>query len=357
MTHPFARGLTAVLLAVSALAATTAAVSAAPAVNNDPARNTLKIELDQLTLAGRYGDIVARADADLAKATRLPDGSWRGYETYIQFERALMETRAGDDAFWNKLLTTLRQRAEKRPADVFLYVQALHARAWLVRGGGYASHVPASQRHSFRQLMDLARTALDKRSATLAISPIWWAQRTTVANELGEGSDKLSALFEEGVRRFPDFHPLYLTRMRALTPKWGGSEDAMLDLLDRIAAIDGPAREEGLYARAFWVAENEGELVNLDPRFKKDAWRAAVDVIAARWADVGNRQRFFMNGCELSDRALAKDHVDAMDAPIVDELMQLNGGLIDSCRKWAASGEVFLMGVRYRGKDQHLLVQ
>ncbi len=36
--------------------------------------------------------------------------------------------------------------------------------------------------------------------------------------------------------------------------------------------------------------------------------------------------------------------------------MQLNGGLIDSCRDWAASGQAFVMGVRYRGRDQHLLV-
>jgi hypothetical protein len=352
MIHPMKRGMAALTLM---LATSLLPVTPARAADGSQARIELQAQVLSLVEAGRFAEITARTEADLADGTRLPDGAWRGYETFMVFEEALRK-RPVDDPIWRTLLPALRERSETRTGNVFLYVQALHTRAWNVRGGGYAGTVTTQKHESYRELMALARDALDRHRDALSTSPMWWAQRTTVANELGEGPARLSALFQEGVRRFPDFHPIYLTRVRALTPKWGGSEDAMLDLLDTIAAMPEPALKEGLYARATWIAENEGTPLFVDPRFKKDVWRASFDALLTRWPDTRNRQRYFFTACEMSDKALAQTQLEAFSEPVLDKELARNQALVDKCRDWAQGGESFLMGQRYRGEVRHVLV-
>ncbi|OWQ44697.1 hypothetical protein CDL60_22670 [Roseateles noduli] len=359
MTHPIKRGLTALLLAASILPVLSV-LSATPAraADGSQARLELQDQMAALVRAGRFAEIVARSEIDLAQGTRLPDGSWRGYETFIAFEQPLYRLPV-EDPLWGTLLPALRERSEARAGDVFLYVQALHARAWNVRGAGYSRTVSGQQQLSFRALMELARDALDRHRATLSDSPMWWAQRTTVANELGEGPKRLQALFEEGVRRFPDFHPIYLTRVRALTPKWGGSEDAMLDLLDTIAAMPEPAMKEGLYARATWVAENEGVPLFVDPRFKKDVWLASSAALVRQWPDTRNRRRHFLTACALSEKALAQSELPALDEPVLDKDLARSGQLplLERCGRWARGSDGFLMGLQYRGKEQDLYIE
>lgn len=330
-------------------------VNAANVATSGDERLALRDHMARLVAAGRYAEIVARAEADIAEGKRLSDGTWRGYETYMAFEEGLWQ-RPVDDPLWPALLNDLRERSQRRPGDVFLYVQALHAYAWKVRGGGVIGGVSALQRQSFGQLMAAAREALDTNRPALIASPMWFAQRTTVANELGEGQQSLRALFQEGIRRFPDFHPIVLTRVRALTPKWGGSEDALMDLLDTVAAMPEPALKEGLYARVVWVAEDEDEMLFLDPRFKPALWRASFDAMLARWPDARIRQRYFFQACEMSERAIAQSQLAAMAQPIVDKRLARNIGTIGHCREWAGSGEPFLLRVRHRGEVKEILV-
>lgn len=309
-----------------------------------------------LVEAGRFAEIVARAEADIAEGTRLPDGVWRGYEIYMAFEEPL-RTRPVDDPIWEHLMPALKERAQRRTGDVFLYVQAIHARAWNIRGGGVSRTVTAQRYEHFREWMGLARDALDRNRAALQDSPMWWAQRITVANELGEGPERLRALFQGGVSRFPDFHPLYWTTVRALTPKWGGSEDALMDLLDTVAAMPEPALKEGLYARILWAAETEDEPLFLDPRFKKAVWAASFGALVQRWPDTWNRQRLFFTACELADKPLAAAHVESLDRPLEEKQLQRNHSLVEDCRVWARGGDLFLMGLTYRGKKRDVLVK
>ncbi len=350
MKNELVRGVVALFLCAAALCPATARAG-----NGDQARVDLREQMTHLIGAGRFAEIVARAEADLGEGTRLPDGVWRGYETYMAFEESL-NTRQADDPGWEPLLNTLRDRAQARPGDVFLYVQALHARAWKVRGGGVIGTVAHEKRQSFRGFMELARDALDRNRRSLATSPMWWAQRTTVANELGEGPERLQTIFQEGLRRFPHFHPLYWTRVRSLTPKWGGSEDALMDLLDAVAAMPEPAVKEGLYARVVWAAEDEDQLLFLDPRFKKELWRASFDSLVREWPDARNRQRYFFNACEMSDKPLAATQIAALDEPVREKRLMRNQPLMDRCRDWALNDADFVMGLRYRGEKRQVFV-
>lgn len=327
---------------------------AAPTVtilDSDRERLDLQDEMARLVAAGRFAEIIGRADGDFADGTRLSDGSWRGYEIYMAFEKAL-ERMPADDPRWEPLLGTLRARAESRPGDVFLYVQALHAHGWQIRGDSYSSTVSNSRYRNFRQLMEAGRDALDHHRAALVDSPMWYSQRITLYTETGGSDQAADAVFREGRKRFPDYLPLYSTRVRYLTPKWRGSEDQIMDLLDEVAAQPALDRKEGLYARVAWLAENEGYPVFLDERFKKAVARASLDALVQARPDLRNRQRYFVSACLMSDEAAAKSQLAAIQLPIAEPELRGTRVLLEKCRTWAETGEAWVMGNQYRGEHK-----
>ncbi|WP_431259831.1 hypothetical protein ACQ86G_06510 [Roseateles chitinivorans] len=301
-------------------------------------------------------EIVAEAKADLRAGARLPDGSWRGHETYLAVEEAL-RPRAVDDPLWDRLLSDLRRRTAKPSDDVFLHVQVLHAQADRLRAGKQDGPLAQDLRERVDRTLKTARELLDRHRQALASSPQWWVQRITVASELGETREAQRALFDEGLRRFPDFEPIVRARVRALSPARGGSEDGMMDLLDGIALMPASALKEGLYARAVLAAEDEGVLVFLDPRFQRPIWLSSTEWLLHRWPDTRLRQRYFFLACRRAEFWFANAQLDAMSLPVTDPVLVRNEATLDKCRRFATTGQPFPLQMPYRGENQTVFIR
>lgn len=118
---------------------------------------------------------------------------------------------------------------------------------------------------------------------------------------------ELAALFEEGIKRFPGYHPLYFSYARQFSPRWGGEyKDADAFIKAQVAAKTNPEGEV-LYARLYWLLDQLGggdpdffakSLVSwprmragfdlLMEQFPKSAWNQANYVaFACRAEDAG----------------------------------------------------------------------
>ena len=96
--------------------------------------------------------------------------------------------------------------------------------------------------------LKLAREALAAGQVQGQESPIWWWATLAVAGSSGVKGDAFDVLFNEAVRRFPLYQPLYYTRMNYHLPQWGGSFDAVDRFVSEAVKRTSDAEGSAMYA-------------------------------------------------------------------------------------------------------------
>jgi len=140
----------------------------------------------------------------------------------------------GDDA---RLLEGLNQWLQQEPNNGLAYLMRAryyrHA-AWDARGAEVSSMVPDNLMRQFRD--DLSRSASDASQAIRLSPKVPLSYYELLEAQMSDGdSAAVDQAFEAGIKAFPNYYPLYKSRLRVLTPKWGGSVVAMYDFVDRYA--------------------------------------------------------------------------------------------------------------------------
>lgn len=316
-----------------------------------------RAEIHALVSASDFAGIEKRAAQELASRSRFSDGLWRVSFVYGDFEQAL-RAQIHDDKAWDAAARRLRSLASQRPQTWLLYEQLLTARAWQARGPGFAREVPPEAWEVFRRYMTQARDVLDSHKAELAGNPAWYSLRLTVANELGEDAKRATDILDEGVQRHPAYHAIYFAGLRYLSPIWHGSRQQMLDLLGRTTFRQGPAAQEGMYARMLWYSDSSGYGLIHAPQIDAEAMRAASDTLASSYPDQWNTQKLFFMACERADKALALRMLDKVREPALPALWERNLPLFDTCRDWATGKEpMFVMRVHDGDEVKDILIK
>jgi len=155
---------------------------------------------------------------------------WSFYP-FNEFMGALVR---GDDP---KLLEGLNHWLQQDPRSGPAYLmraQYYREAAWRARGSEFAWMVPDALMQRFQD--DLSRSAADVIKSIQLEPKIPWSyyELLTTAAGGGDSADAEQA-FQAGIKAFPRYYPLYKERLRVLTPKWGGSIDAMYDFVRRYA--------------------------------------------------------------------------------------------------------------------------
>ncbi len=184
----------------------------------------------EAALAVKSGDY---ARAEQLGAEVLADSrteSWRFYP----FNEFLGSFARGDDpALLTQLNTWLTQRPNSALAHLFraAYYDEI---AWAARGSEVASLVPPRSMEQFEDGLQHARVDLESAIALRPDVPLSYYELLAVASGDGNSADA-ERVFQAAIARFPDYYPLYKTRLRSLAPKWGGSIDAMNAFVARYA--------------------------------------------------------------------------------------------------------------------------
>jgi hypothetical protein len=148
--------------------------------------------------------------------------------------------------------------------------------AWHLRGSGALDTVDPQIRSEFDTVVQDARDFLLKNKAVGQTSPMWYAEMlylAFVARDLDVGTQQL---FQEGVRRYPGFMPLYYAAMVQALPRWGGSTQAV----EQVArAAQGTEYDNMAYAFVWYNA-----VVDCHCQFNGEMQNAARTI--ASWPDM-----------------------------------------------------------------------
>jgi tetratricopeptide (TPR) repeat protein len=141
---------------------------------------------------------------------------------------------AGNDP---RVESQLREWRERDPQSALAYLvsaQYFETTGWAVRGSDQAAEVPAKDMTLFAD--DLATAATDARESITLNPHIPWSYLLLLRTVSGNGqSAQVEAAFQQAVHAFPTYYEPYRQRLYTLTPKWGGSVQAMYAFVDDYA--------------------------------------------------------------------------------------------------------------------------
>jgi tetratricopeptide (TPR) repeat protein len=181
---------------------------------------------------------VAIKGGNFARAEQISDEvltnsrmqNWRFYP----FNAFMGSVARGDDPVLLAHLDTWLKQQPKSPVAYLIRAAYYSEAAWAARGNDVARNVPARLMRQFEEDMDRSRADIEKSISLNPRNPLSYYELLLVASGDGDSPD-VEKVFQTGITAYPNYYPLYKTRLDSLAPKWGGSIDAMYAFVDRYA--------------------------------------------------------------------------------------------------------------------------
>lgn len=156
---------------------------------------------------------------------------------FTPFSRFVNSMSHGNDPL---LLDHLNEWVRQQPQSALAYLmrgQYYFATGWTLRTAEVGAKIPRDVYALFEQ--DLRLSVADMHdSIDLDPHNPWSYYRLLCAVAAGGNGSEVQSVFEMAIKAHPEYYELYRYRLYMLTPKWGGSVDAMYDFAARYA---GPA--------------------------------------------------------------------------------------------------------------------
>jgi hypothetical protein len=216
----------------------------------------------------------------------LQDDNWAALDSLVD-KLAVSGERAEDGRFWlykvsraaNEWFETLpdeydellqekfvawrKERPDSAYASVLAAMQ-MHATAWRARGRGFASSVTPEGWALFRERNAKAWKLIQAGKPKSARIPAWYEEAISIGMDAGVPAAEITALFNEGINRFPGYHSLYFNYARQFSPRWGGDYAEADGFIKSMVAAKTNPEGEVLYARLYWLIDQYG---GGDPNF------------------------------------------------------------------------------------------
>lgn len=342
----FAMSAALITVACFSTGACTASVSpveqAAPsvAVSEDSARTEIALRAGLLVHEGNFGEIDRVYGEYLSDARRTPSGLW----AVGIFQDATISTLIGSrepssDADWDALETVTLNWAKSAPESALapiVHAEVIKARAWRIRGQGSARTVQKEAWTPFYAHLKRARTYLQKQSAVASKDPNYYALMITLMRESSDDSDP-RLVFDEGVKKFPGYYPIYFSMLAYLLPMWHGDAQSIetfaRDATARTRKIEG----DGMYARIYWFAAQAQYREGVFDQSSVD-WkmmRSGFEDIIKRYPDQWNLQHYMRFACLAGDAETVRGLLPKVREP-VDRILIWDGVPdYDDCKRSA----------------------
>jgi hypothetical protein len=196
----------------------------------------------------------------------------------------------------------------------------MHARAWRARGTGFASTVTPEGQALFKERSSSAWKSLQAAKHISSRLPTWYEQAITVGIDADVSRAEVLKLFNEGITRFPGYHPLYFSYARQLAPRWGGSYASADAFVQAQVAAKTNLEGEALYARLYWLFDQYG---GRDPDFFAESmvsWprmRKGFELLMKQFPDSAwNKANFVSFACRAGDAPTYAKWRDTVDAGV-----------------------------------------
>jgi hypothetical protein len=198
-----------------------------------------------------------------------------------------------------------RQKIPQSSVEPVVEAMQIDAMAWRARGRGYSSTVADEGWRLFNERTEKAWRFLMEHKKESSSIPTWYEVALTVGDDADKPDDELRALFEEGIRKFPGYHPIYFSYTRHFSPRWGGNYESADEFIRKQVTAKTNPEGEVLYARLYWLIDQytgapqdffEASLVSW-PRM-----RAGFELLMKQYPDSKwNQANFAMFACRARD--------------------------------------------------------
>jgi membrane associated rhomboid family serine protease/tetratricopeptide (TPR) repeat protein len=264
------------------------AVVATGSTTDGPAiRKIVGCDAQRLFMAGDYSALdrmmtrSASTPADLPDGSSSFDGVVRGLSNLFEFGGMDPLQAFGRTSDW-------RHAVPDSVEPDLVEAMMLSDWAWTVRGHGSANDVNAQALMLFAHRNEMAGAGLDEIAHRAAANPLWYSLSSSNGLDRSVGIDKMRAIFDAGVRKFPRSLSLYRNMLRALMPRWGGSYDQVPQFIKEMSEKTSIGPRFETYARLYWIyAVLEGGDINIfsDAQANWESMRVGLKEIRARYPD------------------------------------------------------------------------
>jgi membrane associated rhomboid family serine protease len=254
---------------------------------------------------GDFQALDAMMRAALGQLNDLPDGGsslaaqFSALSTMLYYGGFSLEDMLGKTADWRRAVADPLM-AELVEAMIF------QQWAWTARGGGSSDEVTGQGWYYFKHRSEMAAAALRSIEESGDSMPVWHDLSLDVALDLSEEKDRIRAIFDRGVERFPSYLPLHSGMLRTLMPRWHGSYEEVDRFIVEVSTRSDNDQDLAMYARLYWnyfVLEQDDCNIFIDANA---SW-TNLDLGFAELVKLHPRSDYLLNAyavmaCQIRDR-------------------------------------------------------
>lgn len=227
-------------------------------VENESTHAKATIERHALALlsAQKYSELDALAEDFRKSGVCFEDGTWKLNLFYQAVSDLGAEAREND---WETRLALLRHWFEKDTECITPRVamaRALVGYAWHARGDHWASEVPKDAWNPVSERVKEAYRILEAARALPEKCPGWYSAWMKMAMLAGTSREQYDQVFEEGLKSFPSYTPLYFSKTWYLLERWYGKRGEWESFAANSANTLGGEEGDILYAQIVWYVHD-----------------------------------------------------------------------------------------------------
>lgn len=288
--------------------------------------------VSSLYYSGQFA-LLERALQDLVSSKkRFDDGDSPAAAAYWSFRR--MMPSPGADASHREILS--RWHAAM-PASIFVpfgEARFMYANGWNARGSGFSGSVSQESWELFHIRLKEAEQILVDAPAPLKDTPLWHNLMLAITQDTSRTKNKPDEVFEQAVRRWPDYYDFYEVRLTRLVPRWGGSWEQVESFIQRWSTEQSKSEGHSLYARLYASLKDQG----VTPDATMMDWptmRRSFEDLTKRFPVRRFKNLYASHACFARDKAAFGAAMAKLPAYDLDHQFWLSGHSYDACMRWA----------------------
>jgi hypothetical protein len=150
-----------------------------------------------------------------------------------------------------------------------------------------------------------ARRLLLACESYAASNPLWYMDSLKVNLGLGTPLKQQLMLYDRGTKAFPDYEQLHFQMIRALLPKWGGSDEVVAAFIRSVVKRSPVSLKAEMYARLWWYVDEETPLDESIFGRNKASWarmKEGFESLNKSYPySLWNRTKFAVFACQAHD--------------------------------------------------------
>ena len=217
-------------------------------------RLAFQAEIRALFEKGAYSELESLEEKLRTSQEMLPEGFPKS--KFFNLGIAPLDTR--DEEAWKRSLESLSEWQKSFPRSLaapVAHASVLVAYAWKARGKSGADGVKDEGWELFEERLAKARNILEDAGEARQKSAEWFDPMLRIGMGQNWKRKDYDKLFDEAIKRFPEYTGYYYLRAVNLLPRWQGTEGEWeVDLKEKCRKLD-KERAYITYARTVWAMD------------------------------------------------------------------------------------------------------